>query len=105
MILLHVISDDEQQAIEIVDFLMEENLLLEAVCLEKVLVRKKKDSGKPESVNRTLIMGKTKSLLFNRIDEMLKDKYQDKRPVIYSIPIVQMDWEESKKLVDEVAKV
>mgnify|MGYP003639716305 CR=1 FL=1 len=105
MILLHIISDEEKQAIEIVDFLMEENLLLEAVLLEKVTVRKKKQSGKPESTTQTLIMGKTKGLLFNRIDQMLKDKYQEKMPIIYSTPIVHIDWEQSKKLVNEVAKI
>lgn len=105
MILLHVISDYEKQAIEIVDFLMEENLLLDAVILEKVLVRKKKDSGVPESVIRHMVMGKTKSLLFNTIDKMLRDKYNESSPVIYSIPIVQMDWEQSKQLANEVVRV
>jgi hypothetical protein len=104
MILLHIISEEEQQAIAIVDFLMEENLLLEAVCLEKVLVRRKNKEGRPESVTQTLIMGKTKALLFNTIAQMLRDKYQTNCPVIYSIPIVQMDWEQSKQLVNEVSK-
>ena len=105
MILLHIISDDEKQAIEIVDFLMEKSLLLEGVISEKVLVRKKGTSGKPESVAKTLIIGQTKALLFNIIDEILRDKYQENFPVIYAIPIVQMDWEQSKQLVNEVSKV
>ena len=105
MILLHIISDDEEQAIEIVDFLMEESLLLEGVISEKVLVRKKETFGKSESVAQTLIMGKTKALLFNTIDEILRDKYKKNCPVIYAIPIVQMDWEQSKQLVNEVSKV
>lgn len=105
MILLHIISDDEKQAIEIVDFLMEKNLMLDAVVLEKVMVRRMKDTAKPESVTRQLIIGKTKALLFNTISEILKEKYNDKRPVSYSIPIVQMDWEQSNKLVNEVIKV
>jgi hypothetical protein len=104
MILLHIISEEEQQALEIVDFLMEENLLLEAVCLEKVLVRKKNKLGNPESVKQTLIMGKTKALLFNAIAQTLQDKYQENCPVIYSVPIVQMDWEQSKQLVNEVSQ-
>ena len=42
MVLLHIISDTEDQAIEIADYLLEENMLLEAVLLEKVIVRSKK---------------------------------------------------------------
>ena len=70
MILLHLISDDEKQAIEIVDFLMEKSLLLEGVISEKVLVRKKGTSGKPESFAQILIIGQTKALLYNTIEKM-----------------------------------
>jgi len=105
MILLHIISDKEEQAIEIVDFLMKENMLLDAVMLEKVIVRENLADSKPESTTQTLIMGKTKALLFNTIDELLKEKYKENMPVIYSLPIVHMDWEQSKKLVNEVVKV
>ena len=104
MILLHIISDEEEQAIEITDFLIENNLILDAVLLEKVAVRKK-EKGTTKSTSKTLVMGKTKALLFTSIDEMLKNKYKEKMPVIYSTPIVHMDWEQSKELVNEVAKI
>lgn len=104
MILLHIISDEEEQAIEITDFLIENNLILDAVLLEKVAVRKK-EKGITKSTSKTLVMGKTKALLFTSIDEMLKNKYKEKMPVIYSTPIVHMDWEQSKELVNEVAKI
>lgn len=105
MILLHIISENEEQAIEVVDFLLEESLLLDAVCMEKIILRKKGDSGHPKSIPQTLIMGKTKALLFNTIDEILKDKYGANSPTIYSVPIVHMDWEQSKQLVNEITKV
>ncbi len=105
MILLNVITEKESQAIEIVDFLITENLILEAVMLEKVTIRKKSEEGKIASKTQTLIMGKTKALLFNKIDELLKAKYPESMPVIYAVPIVHMDWEQSKKLVSEVAKI
>lgn len=104
MILLHIISDEEEQAIEITDFLIENNLILDAVLLEKVAVRKK-EKGTPKSTSQTLVMGKTKALLFSTIDQLLKEKYGSKMPIIYSTPIVHMDWEQSKELVNEVAKI
>jgi hypothetical protein len=105
MILLHIIADEEDQAIEIIDFLMEKNMIIEAVLLETVSVRKKKENQKPENTTQTLVMGKTKALLFNSIDQLLREKYQENMPIIYSTPIVNMDWEQSKKLVSDVAKV
>jgi uncharacterized protein involved in tolerance to divalent cations len=103
MILLHIISDDEEQAIEIANFLIEKDLILDATLLEKVSIRKK-INNQIESMNKTLIMGKTKAILFDVINELLKEKYKENMLVIYSLPIVFMDWEESKELANEVAK-
>ncbi len=49
--------------------------------------------------------GKTKALLFNSIDEIIKKHYPDNPPVLYATPIVQMEWEQSRRLLDNVAKV
>jgi len=103
MILLHIISDDEEQAIEIANFLIDKDLILDATLLEKVSIRKK-INNQIESMNKTLIMGKTKAILFDVINELLKEKYKENMLVIYSLPIVFMDWEESKELANEVAK-
>jgi uncharacterized protein involved in tolerance to divalent cations len=103
MILLHIISDDEEQAIEIANFLIEKDLILDTTLLEKVSMRKK-INNQIESMNKTLIIGKTKAILFDAINELLKEKYKENMPVIYSLPIVFMDWEESKELANEVAK-
>jgi uncharacterized protein involved in tolerance to divalent cations len=103
MILLHIISDDEEQAIEIANFLIEKDIILDATLLEKVSIRKK-INNQIESMNKTLIMGKTKAILFDVINELLKEKYKENMLVIYSLPIVFMDWEESKELANEVAK-
>tara|TARA_B100000809_G_C15127922_1_gene527083 strand:+ start:144 stop:458 length:315 start_codon:yes stop_codon:yes gene_type:complete len=103
MILLHIISDDEEQAIEIANFLIEKDLILDATLLEKVSLRKK-INNKIESLNKTLIMGKTKALLFDAINELLKEKYKENMPVMYSLPIIFMDWEQSKELANEMAK-
>ena len=107
MILLHIISKDEKQAAEIVDFLMEHSLILDAVMMEKVMVRKKGAGGKIETHRHTIILGKTKALLFVEIDKRLRVKYPDKEmmPVLYSIPIVNMDWEQVDELMCETARV
>ena len=50
-------------------------------------------------------MGKTKALLFNTIDELLREKYPNNMPTLFSIPIVHMDWEQADELVKETAKI
>ena len=105
MVLIHIICNTDQQATEIVDLLVEEKLILNAVILERVVVRKKGGNGQLQSEKQTLIMGKTKSLLFNNIDERLREKYKDEMPDLYSVPIVNMDWEQTGKLMEETLKV
>lgn len=104
MILIHILSKDEDQAIEIVDFLMEEKLILDAVMMEKVFRREKNSEGVIETKEQTLIMGKTKALLFVDIDKRLRSKFKEKMPALYSIPIVNMDWEQANELINETVK-
>lgn len=105
MILLHILTNSQSQAIEIADYLIDNKMILEAVIVEQVAIRKKNSSGQNEMVKQVLVMGKTKALLFNDIDLELRKKYPDNMPVIYSIAIVNMDWEQSKLLIDNTAKV
>jgi uncharacterized protein involved in tolerance to divalent cations len=105
MILIHILSGDENQAIEIVDYLMEQKLILDSMMMERVKVRKKSNDGKINTFQQTLILGKTKSLLFVEIDNRLREKYKDSMPVLYSIPIVQMDWEQANELISQTARV
>jgi uncharacterized protein involved in tolerance to divalent cations len=105
MILLHVVTKSKRQANEIADFLIEKKLILDAVILEKVGVREKSAEGEVVTVKKIMIMGKTKSLLFPYIDKKLRAKYPDKMPVLYSVAIVNMDWEQANELIQETAKV
>jgi len=105
MILLHVLTECHNQAVEIADYLIEKKMILDAVIMEKVTTRRVDKSGKLQTVKQTLIMGKTKALLFNDIDAELRIKYPDNMPVLYSLAIVNMDWEQSNLLINNTAKV
>lgn len=105
MVLLHIITNSRDQAIEIVDSLSEEKLMLHGVIIEKLSGRKKGQDGTYQDVEQILVMGQTKALLFNTIDEQLREKYRQDMPVLYSVPIVNMDWEQSRELINETLKV
>ena len=105
MILINIVSKSENQASEIVDFLIENKLILDAVIFEKVSTRKKGENGTFQSLEQIFIMGKTKALLFNVIDKRLREKYDQDMPVLFSVPIVNMDWQQADELVNETARV
>ncbi|MEZ4885203.1 MAG: hypothetical protein R3E32_10790 [Chitinophagales bacterium] len=105
MILLHVISDNLDQVIEIADYLTKKKLILNPIIQEKVKGRKLSKNGKFETIDQFLLMGKTKSLLFTMIDKKLRKKYPKNMPVLYSLPIVYMDWKQADELIEETLKI
>lgn len=101
MILIHIETTKEQQAMDIADFLEGEKLIVDTLMLNGV--KRNKDKTSDQSV--FLIQGKTKALLFDTIDKELKHLYPDDFPSIYSTPIVYMDWDQAAELKEKTAKV
>lgn len=104
MILLHISCNSADQANEIVDFLIDEKLMLDAMVSDKMGF-KQLYHGKKESSRKVLIMGTTKALLFNKINQEIRERYSDSMPLIYATPIVYMDEHEAKNLQNELKKV
>lgn len=105
MIQLHIISRDARQAKEITTLLFEEKLVLNEVIVNDVTGRHPNDSGQLTSIEEVLIIGTTKALLFNAIDELLQLKYPDNMPIIYAVPIIYMNMEQTEFLKNNTAKV
>jgi uncharacterized protein involved in tolerance to divalent cations len=105
MVLIHIVTDDEKQAIEITDLLIEKKLILNALMIEKTKMRRRLKDGTFETHPQTLVIGKTKGLLFNDIDLLLREKYEENMPTLYSIAIVNMDWDQADELMTETLKI
>jgi len=103
MIQMHIGTQSEQQAIEIIDFLEDDKLIVDALIIETQ--KRSRTNGISQHSTYYMILGKTKALLFNTIDDALRSKYPDNLPSIYSTPIVNMDWDETKDLREKTAKV
>jgi len=103
MILLHIGTHDENQCNEIIDFLEDEKLIVDALIIETV--RRTRKAGETKKSPYFLILAKTKALLFNSVDQLMIDNYPDNLPSIYSTPIVNMDWDQTKDLREMTAKV
>lgn len=104
MVLIHICCQSTGQAKEIVDFLLEEKLVLDALVSDKLLY-KQSNSNKKKSFEQTLVMGTTKALLFAKINRKIKDKYPTNTPMIYAMPIVYMDNSQEEMLKSRTEKV
>ncbi len=105
MIQLQIICQNRDQAKEITTLLYEEKLVTNELIINDVTGRHPNDNGELTSIKEVLIIGTTKALLFNTIDEILQLKYPDSMPVIYATPIVYMNAKQSNHLRDNTSKV
>lgn len=105
MVLVHIITEQKAQALEIIDLLLERKLLFNAMLSRKKVYEKCEDTRELCGKVQTLIIGKTKALLFNRINKLLTSKYPKKMPSLYCLPIVYIDPERGEKLLKETEKI
>ena len=101
MIQLRVSSKSEKQILEIAELLIKGHYAIDLNLLPNHK-RVTLENGKIAYHDLFLLTGKTKGLLFTAIDNLLNEKYPVDLPEIYSLPIVHMDWEQSKQLVQEI---
>ncbi len=101
MILIRICSKSEKKLSEIASLLLSEKLIID--------VNLKSNAQRLELINNRLtksqlyvLTGKTKAVLFNSIDEILKKKYGERNmPELYSLAIVHMDWQQAANLKKE----
>lgn len=105
MILAHIISKNKAQALKIMSILLEKKLLLHGALSKKTVYRYNEGQLRMEKEKHTLIIGKTKALLFPTINKELKDHFSENMPMLYAIPIVYMDEELAGILRISTAKV
>lgn len=104
MVILNINCKEEQQATDIAHLLLDGRYILDADIREttKISINQKGDGY--DTNKRFLLTGKTKALLFQTIDKLLIKKYPNKMPELFSVPIVNMDWEQAKTLMSETIK-
>ena len=105
MILAHITVSEKEQAKEIAKLLLEKNLIFSASISIKKIFTKNKVTGLIEYNKQTLIEGKTKALLFRKINKVLREAYPKNMPIFYAVPIVYMDEEQTQLLRNQTAKV
>lgn len=107
MILVHIITKSRAQALEIVDTLLDKKLLFNAMVSRKKVYKKDAFTGELKGTINTLIIGKTRALLFNSINKLLSNTYSSTNqiPNIYCLPIVYMDPKRAEELLEQTLEV
>lgn len=101
---LQIVSKKKEMLEEIAHFLLEEQLIANAIISENVIyLEKNKDTI--ETTERYALKSITKSLLFNTINEKLRKRYKEKTPLIYSEPIILIDPIQTEAIVERLIKV
>lgn len=97
MILLLISSNSERKLEQIAQLLLSKKLAVDVTIgsdQEQLIVAQNGLERKKDF----LLRAKTKALLFSKINKTIRELYSDDLPRIFSIPIVNMDWEQAEDL-------
>ncbi len=104
MIAIHIITTSETQALAIAHWLLLKKLAHTMVDIDKQETLLLKDSGLIRTISYKL-QARTKALLYTKIEEGLKLEFADHPPYLYSTPIVNMDKDLFKRIIEETQSV
>ena len=105
MISLTIISETYEQSDEIIRLLLKKRLVIEGTIQTNTNCYRLDTKRHVKETYSAMLICTTKSLLFPEIDEILREKYTNNLPILYSVPIVNMDWEQLKALREETQSV
>lgn len=105
MIQLNIISQSLEQAKDITSLLHKKQLVVNEFMIKEVIGRHPNDQGELTNIEEVLIVGTTKALLFNDIDQLLQEHFPEDMPILYATPIVYMNSDQSDDLRNNTAKV
>ncbi|MDX2432658.1 MAG: divalent cation tolerance protein CutA [Bacteroides sp.] len=97
MILAYIISNSAEEAEEIALTLMEKRLVYSINILPEVRSYQR-EGDKVLKHTRTIVLAKTKSLLYTRIEEVVDEIQKTGTAIVFSMPFSQM----SQKLFDNI---
>ncbi|MDW3197632.1 MAG: divalent cation tolerance protein CutA [Cytophagales bacterium] len=103
MILLHITTYRKEQVDEIIPLLTKKRLITGVTVVDATSFLTGK--SEPEAVASSLIICRSKVLLFSTIERLLKELYGAELPAIYAMPIVNMDLHHEKLLRKRLIEV
>ncbi|MFW6371392.1 MAG: divalent cation tolerance protein CutA [Bacteroidota bacterium] len=89
MVTIFIITKNKESAKEIAMRILEERLAYSLNILDNVFSMRR-EKGKIVEYHETLILAKTKALLYHKVEELIKNLDADHQPLVFSFPITQM---------------
>lgn len=105
MMTLQLVSEDESLLLEIAEYLLEQSLIANAMISETGTYKMLDKNNTIITSNHYILKGISKSLLFSHINTLLREKYKDRMPLLYSEPIILIDPIQTEIIVKQLAKV
>ncbi len=105
MVLLTIKSKSLEQGEEIIKLLLEKKFVFDITIQKHTNCFQLNKASEIIESNSAVLTCITKGLLFSQIYNLLKEKYGKNKPLIYSVPIVNMDWEQSRILIDKTIHI
>jgi uncharacterized protein involved in tolerance to divalent cations len=102
--MLYVLSEDASQIENIAHDLLNSRLI-SSVNIDWNRDRYVAANGKIEKKKLNVMTAVTKALLFETIDSRLRNQYSQNMPEVFSTPIIHIDWDLAKSLIENVEKV
>jgi uncharacterized protein involved in tolerance to divalent cations len=102
--MLYVLSEDASQIENIAHDLLNSRLI-SSVNIDWNRDRYVAANGKIEKKKLNVMTAVTKALLFDTIDSRLRNQYSQNMPEVFSTPIIHIDWDLAKSLIENVEKV
>jgi uncharacterized protein involved in tolerance to divalent cations len=104
MIHLQIYSKEEKIIEKVAEILISKNLAID-LTVDRDVERLTVENGKIVYNKVYLLSAKTKSLLFQKIENTLRSVFMDNMPELYSLAVVQMDWKQANVLTESLEKV
>lgn len=105
MMTLQIVSESEDFLNEIAEFLLKEELIANAMISRDLVVMTKELDGSISSTENFLLKGISKSLLFQKINDRLREEFGEHIPLVYSEPIILIDSEKIDEIMFRLSKV
>lgn len=104
MILLRISTANEEAIEKAAHLLLSESLAID-LNLKRHAQRITLEKGKLKSEPLFILTGKTKALLFSVIEKRFRELFGNTMPELYSLPIVNMEWQQAEVLAEKIRKI
>ncbi|GAA3597419.1 hypothetical protein Q4Q39_20195 [Flavivirga amylovorans] len=102
MVKICIIPKNKSQKDEIIEFLLRGKYLLTVLSMENCVLTKIGTKNRTVRLKKIVISGIIRHLQFNNLNDRLREMYRSNMPILYSIPIIQMDPQQSDAIANYI---